>query len=76
MAQYCTVCGSKTNCTDDCRECAKEVYKELKEKAGKSEYVDEQAIRTELGDGAFELLRKFGHIEYCATLNGRRMYAI
>ena len=76
MAQYCTVCGKKTNCTDDCRECAKEVYKELKQKAGKSEYVAEEAIRTELGDGAFQLLREHNYIEYCTTIQGRKMYAI
>lgn len=76
MAQYCTVCGSQTNCTDYCKDCAKEFYNDLKEKAGESECVSEEAIRTELGDGVFELLKKYGYVEYCATLNGRRMYAI
>ena len=76
MAQYCYTSGKRTNCTDRCEDCAKETYKELKEKVGKSECVSEEAIRAELGNGAFELLKEFGHIEYCATLNGKRMYAI
>jgi hypothetical protein len=76
MAQHCILSGKRTNCTDSCRDCAKEIYAELKEKAGKSECVSEEAIRTELGNGAFELLKEFGHIEYCATLEGKRMYAI
>ena len=76
MAQYCVMCGKKTNCTDSCRDCAEETYQELKEKAGRAEIVSEKAIKRELGEGAFELLKQHGYIEYCATLEGRRMYAI
>ena len=74
--QYCYTSGQKTNCTDRCEDCAKEIYNELKEKAGDAEFVSEESIRTELGDGAFEILREFGYIEYCATFHDRRMYAI
>lgn len=76
MAKYCIICDKKTNCTDSCWDCAKEIYNDLKEKAGKSEYVSEEAIKHELGKGAFEILKEYGHIEYCTTINGRKMYAI
>ena len=76
MAKYCTICGSKTNCTDSCKECAKETYAELKSLAGKAELVSEEAIKNDLGKGALELLKEHGYIEYCATLNNQRMYAI
>ena len=74
--QYCYTSGKLTNCTDSCRECAKEAYDELKAKVGKAEHVAEEAIRAELGDGTFELLREFGHIEFCGVINGTRRYAI
>lgn len=76
MAQYCYTSGKVTNCTDRCKECAKEVYDELKEKAGKAEFVTEEAIKNDLGNGAFELLKEFSHIEFCGIVGGRRMYAI
>lgn len=76
MAQHCIISGKTTNCTDRCRECAKEVYRDLKGMTGKAEYVSEEAIRNDLGNGAFEILREFGYIEYCTTIQGRKMYAI
>lgn len=76
MAQYCYTSGKVTNCTDRCRECAKEIYHELKVMSGRAELVTEEAIKNDLGNGALELLKEFGYIEYCATLNGKRMYAI
>lgn len=76
MAKYCCISGQRTNCTDRCEDCAREEYARLKEKAGKSEYVSEEAIRNELGNGVFDLLKEFGHIEYCTTIQGRKMYAI
>ena len=76
MAQYCYTSGTTTNCTDRCEDCAKECYRDLKGMTGKAEFVSEQAIRNDLGDGAFELLKEFGHIEFCGIVGGRRMYAI
>lgn len=76
MAQYCMICDQVTNCPDYCKDCAKEEYARLKEKTGKAEYVREEAIRNELGDGAFKLLKEYGYIEYCGTIQGERMYAI
>lgn len=76
MAKYCTICDQDTNCTDSCKICAKETYEDLKRKAGKAEFVSEDAIRNDLGDGAFELLKEFNHIEFCGVVGGKRMYAI
>ena len=88
MAQYCEICNQITNCTDDCRECleeesnmntkeqVKEMYRDLKGMCGRSEYVSEEAIRNDLGDRAFEMLREHGYIEYCTTIQGRKMYAV
>ena len=55
---------------------AKEVYRDLKGMAGNAEFVSEEAIRNDLGNRAFEGLRKYGFIEYCTTIRGQKMYAI
>lgn len=74
--KYCLMCGANTNCTENCRDCAKEAYRDLKGMAGKAEFVTEEAIRNDLTDGAFEIMRKYGFIECCGVLNGHKMYAI
>ncbi len=76
MSKYCAMCGTNTNCTENCKDCAKEAYRDLKEIAGKAEFVTEEAIRNDLTDGAFELMRHYGFIECCGVLNGHKMYAI
>lgn len=55
---------------------AKEMHRDLKGLSGKAEYVSEMAIRKELGDEAFHLMREHGFIEYCTTIRGIKMYAI
>ena len=72
----CPLTNQETKCTDDCIGCAKELRYKLKELAGRSEIVSEEAIRNELGNEEFELLRQYGYIEYCATLGGSKMYAV
>lgn len=74
--KYCLMCNTNTNCTENCRDCAKEAYRDLKGMAGKAEYVSEEAIKNDLSDGAFELLRNYGFIEYCTTIQNHKMYAI
>lgn len=54
----------------------KEIYRDLKGMTGKAEFVSEEAIRNDLGNQAFESLRHHGFIEYCTTIQGRKMYAI
>lgn len=72
----CPLSNETTRCTEECRGCAKEIYRDLKGMSGKADYVSEEAIRNDLGDGAFELLREYNFIEYCTTIQGRKMYAI
>ena len=76
MAQYCNCAGNITNCPDRCRDCAKEEYATFKRKMGNAEFVSEEFIRNELGNGTFELLKEFNHIEFCGIVNNTRMYAI
>lgn len=54
----------------------KEIYRDLKGMAGKADYVSEEAIRNDLGHEAFRALVWHGFIEYCTTIQGRKMYAI
>lgn len=53
-----------------------EIYRDLKGMTGKADFVSEEAIRNDLGNQAFESLRHYGFIEYCTTIQGRKMYAI
>lgn len=54
-----------------------EIYSKLKKMAGRAEFVTELAIRNELGDEAFELLRTNNMIELCRVDKfDRRWYAI
>ena len=54
----------------------KEIYRDLKGMTDRADYVSEEAIRNNLGNKAFEALRHHGFIEYCTTIQGRKMYAI
>jgi hypothetical protein len=72
----CPLSNQETKCTDHCKECAKECYYDLKSLSGKSECVSEEAIRSSLGDEAFMLMRQYGLIECCTTIQGNKMYAI
>ena len=55
----------------------KEIYSKLKKMAGRAEFVTELAIRNELGDEAFELLKSNHMIELCRVDKfDRRWYAI
>ena len=74
--RICQLTDEQTRCTENCKDCARDYYHDLKEMAGNAEFVTEEAIRNDLGDGAFEMLRKYDFIEYCATIEGRRLYAI
>ena len=76
MSKYCATAGCVTNCTEECKNCAKEIYRDLKGMAGSAELVTEEAIKNDLGEGAFELLRKYELIECCGVINGTKRYAI
>lgn len=54
-----------------------ELYSKLKKMAGRAEFVTELAIRNELGNEAFELLKASNMIELCRVDKfDRRWYAI
>lgn len=76
MQKYCVMADAETNCTDNCERCAKEAYRDLKGMAGNAELITEEAIKNDLGNGAFEALRKYGYIECCGVIQGKKMYAI
>lgn len=75
MSKLCPMCNEETNCTENCRDCARECYRDL---IGmhKQPFIGEKAIKTDLGNGAFELLQRYGFIEYSATIQGEKMYVI
>ena len=74
--KYCPITETDTHCTDHCKDCAKEFYENLKRLGSKFDYVGEEFIKTNLGTVAFELMREYGFIEYCTTIQGEKMYAI
>lgn len=56
---------------------AREIYRDLIGMSGGAELVTEEAIRTDLGNEAFEALRQYGFIEHCRVdESGRHWYAI
>ena len=74
--KYCPISNKMTFCTEHCKDCAREYHEELKNKIPKAEYVSEEFIKSNLGIAAFELMRAYGFIEYCATIQEKKMYAI
>ena len=74
--KLCPMSNETTKCTENCKDCAREAYRDLKGMAGKAEFVTEEAIRNDLGNEVFEMLRRYGFIECCGVLNGHKMYAI
>ena len=76
MSKYCIMCDAVTNCTDNCKDCAKAAYAELKVQVGKAEYMSEDGIKSRVGEKAFELLRQYGFIECCTVMQDDKIYAI
>ena len=75
MSKLCPMCNEETNCTENCRDCAREAYRDLKGMY-KRPSITERGIKANLGDGAFELLQRYGFIEYYATIQGEKIYII
>ena len=76
MSKYCPTAKRETNCTDNCKDCARAIYHDLKAKLSKADYVSEQGIKSRIGEEEFNLLREYGFIEYCTTIQEQKMYAI
>ena len=77
MSRICPETGNETRCTENCRDCAKDIYVELKEKSGKAELITEDAIINDLGKNALVMLKQYHFIEHCRVDElGRHWYAV
>ena len=76
MAKYCPMCDANTNCTDDCKDCVREAYNDLKAQLGKAEYISEDGIKDRVGEMMFDLIKQYGFIESCGILEGTKIYAL
>ncbi len=77
MSRICPETRSPTYCTENCKYCAKDLYDELREKAGNAELVTQEAIINDLGENAFNMLKEYSYIEHCRVDElGRHWYAI
>ena len=75
--QICELTKQPTKCTEHCKECARDLWRELKEKAGNAELVCQDAIIAEMGENEFYMLRQYSFIEHCRVDElGRHWYAI
>lgn len=76
MSKYCELAKKRTNCSCDCKECARDEYYTLKSMVGAAEYMSEEGIKMRIGEDIFELLRKYGFIELCGSMQGKKIYAL
>ncbi len=77
MSRLCPETGNSIHCTENCRDCAKDLYAELLKKTGNAELVTEEAIVNELGRNALDMLKMYSFIEHCRVDElGRHWYAI
>jgi hypothetical protein len=76
MSKYCEMAKKSTNCSCDCKECARDEYYTLKSMVGNAEYMSEEGIKMRVGEDVFELLRKYGFIELCGSMQGTKIYAL
>lgn len=76
MSKYCPTANTITNCTENCKDCAKEIYRDLKGMVGQADYISEQGIKDRIGENAFELLKQYNLIECCTVIQGHKMYAL
>ena len=74
--KYCFTADKLTPCTEHCKDCAKEIYDDLKEALGKAEYVSESGIADRIGERALYVLKEYGLIETCGVIDGTKVYAL
>ena len=74
--RYCETAKTFTNCTENCKDCARDIYNDLKAQLGKAEYISEDGIKERVGEDTFYMLRKYGFIESCGVLDGTKIYAL
>ena len=77
MSRICQETGKETRCTENCKNCARDIWDELCARAGNAEKVTQEAIINAFGENAFEMLKQYGYIEHCHLDElGRHWYAI
>ena len=74
--KYCFTADQLTPCSEHCKDCAKDIYNDLKEAFGKAEYVSEDGIIDRIGERAFYVLKLYGLIETCGVIDGTKVYAL
>lgn len=74
--KYCFTADQLTPCTEHCKDCARDIYNELKETLGEAEYVSENGIINRIGERAFNTLKEYGFIETCGVIDGTKVYAL
>lgn len=74
--RYCFTANAETPCTESCKECARDIYHDLKEMLGSTEYISEDGIIDRVGEIAFNKLKEYGFIETCGIIDGTKIYAL
>ena len=74
--KFCKTANAFTPCTDNCKDCAREAYNDLKAQVGKADYISESRIKDLIGESTFELLKEYGFIETCGVIDGTKVYAL
>lgn len=74
--KYCKTANEFTPCTEHCKDCAMDMYNDLKVQLGKAEYVSENGIIDRIGESAFNALKQYGFIETCGVIDGTKIYAL
>ena len=75
--RICPETNQPTPCSEHCRDCAHELYKEVREKAGNAELVTEAFIIKYVGLQGLNMLKIYNFIEHCRVdENGHHWYAL
>ena len=74
--KYCFTANQLTPCTEHCKDCAKEIYDDLKAQFGKAEYVSEESIIDRVGERSLYVLKQYGFIETCGVIDGTKFYTL
>lgn len=77
MSKHCPMSNTTTNCTDHCRDCAKEVYRDLKGMCGNGIFcISEEGIKEKVGANGFDLLIEYGFIKFYKAFGKNITYTL
>ena len=75
--KHCFIANAENpKCTEHCKDCARDIYHDLKEALVKAEYASESSIIARIGEIAFCELKKYGFLETCGVIDGTKVYAL